>query len=333
MDQNLFFVGNWSNQQLAEMGLEKISDHFNPAFRLQNKFADQSLHDKLSDEQTNMFGVQCIYYVSSLDTNRDKIYHEDPTQTVERSFHISVNGEESVPADKVKFGKFFMEGLDEFPVYIHRTSFYKRNYISLKQEGIEPELDPRNHDPIYYARNDKDFNYMGYSAGQMFPKASDLIKTEWSGKLYEITDVAQEISDQSFLERHYFFKITLRQYRGDHRDVSNDVIDSGFNTDGFIFNKFDRFTDADVSETTSTSNSEQGLQNGGALDKLIQDGDSVREDAENPANNFWKNPNNKEEVLFTRTKDDVLYRPDSVPKEQKGVSDHKRYRPNIYGNA
>lgn len=311
---NIVFRGDWSNEQLSDMGMN-VSDSFNPYFQMQNNFADQSLHNNLAAEYTDINGVQSIYYVTSLDLKRDKIYHEDPTQEVQRVFHVKISGDETIQADKVKFGRFVFEGMDESTIYLHRDAFFKRNYNSLKQNGIVPLLDPIEHSPSFSSRGGGVFNYRGYSAEQIFPKASDLIKPEWSGKLYEITDVRTEIPDQTFLQRRYFFSISIRQYRDDHRDVSQNTRIDGFNTDGFIEDKFDRSTDFDVAPN---------------IEAVAIPTDMTS------AKNYWKDEHVDEDgntSYIIENKDSVLYRPPQVPVDHKNITDHPRYRPRPFGNA
>ena len=314
MDSNatLYFKGNWSAEQLAEMGLN-VKDAFNPYHQMHNKFADQVTHDNLAGEYTDTNGVQCVYYVASLDTQRDKIYHEDPTQTMERVFHVKITGDETISADKVKFGRFVFEGMDETNVYIHRMSFFERNYINLKQYGIQPQLDPRDHNPIISERGGSQFNYKGYTKAQIFPKASDLIKPEWDDVMYELTDVSTNIPELTFLQRKYFLKLTLRQYRDDHRDVTPEVNNNGFNTDGFIEDKFDRYTDLDVAPN---------MQN----QPIPVDPSDARR---------WGSPDNQYGIHegSISKKDTVVFRPESIPENAKNISDSPRFRPSPFGRA
>jgi len=358
-DFGMYFKGNWSAEQLAEMGIN-VKDSFNPYNQMHNRFADQVLHDNISGEYADVNGVQCIYYIASLDTKRDPIYHEDPTQTMERVFHIKMVGDETIAADKVKFGRFVFEGMDEINVYIHRMTFFKRNYINLQQNNIAPELDPRDHNPIISEREGTGFNYMGYTKAQIFPKASDLLKPEWSGKMYELTDVSTEIPDQTFLQRRYFFRLTLRQYADDHRDVSPNVANSGFNTDGFIEDKFDRYTDLNVSPNI------QGTYdaNGNVIPIPVESPDdlsgshqrywgNIRNYNKNAAGELVDqnqtpvaviNQNNEVVPVGGKTKfepyqgqvknkDEVTFRPKIIPVGTKNISDDTRFRPSPFGRA
>ena len=309
----LYFKGNWSAEQLAEMGITQ-RDAFNPYNQMQNNFADQVTHDNLAGEYTDVNGVQCIYYVASLDTERDPVYHEDTTQTMERVFHIKMIGDETIAADKVKFGRFVFEGMDEINVFIHRGTFFEMNYASLQRYGVTPALNPQNHNPIISERGEAQFNYKGYSKAQIFPKASDLLKPDWNNLMYEITDVRVEIPDQSFMQRKYFFGITLRQYRDDHRDVSTEVENNGFNTEGFIEDKFDRYTELDVSPN-------------------IQ-GESIPID-DSEHQRYWGSPKNNygtHEGSISK-KDSITYRPDGVVEGTKNISDSNKFRPSPFGKA
>jgi len=309
----LYFKGNWSAEQLAEMGIN-VRDAFNPYNQMQNRFADQVTHDNLAGEYTDVNGVQCTYYVSTLDTKRDPIYHEDPTQTMDRVFHIKMVGDETIAADKVKFGRFVFEGMDEINVFIHRMTFFEMNYASLQRYGVAPALDPLDHNPIISERGEGQFNYKGYSKAQIFPKASDLLKPEWNNLMYEITDLRVEIPDQTFLQRKYFFGITLRQYRDDHRDVTAEVKNNGFSTDGYIEDKFDRYTDLDVSPKMQ--------------------GEEIPVDADDHER-YWGNPDHPYGVHegSITSKDTVTYRPPTVVPGTPNISDSPRFRPSPFGRA
>lgn len=355
----MYFKGNWSMEQLAEMGINS-RESFNPYNQMHNKFADQVLHDNLAGEYVDVNGVQSIYYVASLDTKRDPIYREDPTQTMERVFHIKIAGDETIAADKVKFGRFVFEGMDEINVYVHRMTFFKMNYINLQQHNIAPKLDPRDHNPIISERDGTGFNYMGYTKEQIFPKASDLIKPEWAGKMYELTDVSTEIPDQTFLQRRYFFRITMRQYADDHRDFNRDVANSGFNTSGFIEDKFDRYTDLNVSPNIqghldSNGNTvpipvESPKDLNGMHQRYWGNIRNSNVDSEGRLVNHEGTPvaiiNNENQVVPAdgstrfepnigqiKNKDEVTFRPKLIPPGTKNISDDLRFRPSPFGRA
>lgn len=297
MDDNewMFYMPSKPQEELADIN-NSVRDTFNPSFMLHNKFADQSLYNNLSAQYIEQNGVQCIYYVSTLSKTKKPVFIGNQTQHIVRSFHMKVSGDSIIQPELIKMSRFGATGLDQTSMVIHQEVFFKHNMRNLKENGIAPTMDPNKHNPWISQRGYADFNYRGYSAEQIFPKAGDLIKPEWIETLYVIDSVNTKISDQSFLQRSYYFKLSIREYHDDHRNVSDDVKIESTNTEGYVQNKFDQDIVLDV---------------GPVIDNGPVDNPEYKDTTK-----FWNDLNNK---------DDVLYRPDTVLPEVKNISNSSRY--------
>lgn len=296
---------NKPKEILAEQ-FNRVTDLHNPYFNFHNHFATQNLRNNITHAHMNMYGMVAIYYVNSLDVDKDKLYREDTTQTIERSFHIKMLGDNMVQPEALKFANFGIEGLDEFTVVIHRDFFFTTNYRNLRENGVVPELDPTLHNPIISQRGYSDFNYKGYSARQIFPKASDLIKPEWDEALYEVVSVNNELPDQTFMQRKYYFKLQLRMYRDDHRNVSTDVALESTNTSDYISGKFDQ---------------EVFLNAGKEVDDEVIPVDLPADTTSDHQRHWGK----------IETKDDVLFHPENLPKPLKNITNSPKYPANPFG--
>ena len=297
-----FYVDSGSQEELSNIN-SNVRDYFNPAFAMHNKYASQNLYNNLSAQFINgQGGIQCIYYVSSLDTTKKPVFIGNQTQNIERIFHIKIAGDATVMPELVKFSKLGITGLDQTKVVLHREMFFKHNLRNLKENGIKPELNPAKHNPWISQRGYADFNYEGYSAKQMFPKAGDLFKQEFSDVLYYVDSVNTEMPDMSFLQRKYYFLLSISEYHDDHRDVSNDATSESTNTGKFINEKFDQDHTLDDGK----------LVNNGPIDNPDYADTSM----------FWKELNNK---------DDVLYRPPEVTPDEKNISNSKKYGQSPFG--
>ena len=290
-----FYMPRRPQEELADIN-NNVKDTFSPAFALHNKFADQSLYNNISAQYVEQNGVQCIYYVTSLSKTKKPVFIGNQTQNVLRSFHTKVVGDSIIQPEMIKMSRFGATGLDQTSLVIHQEIFFKHNARNLMENGISPLMDPTKHNPWVSQRGYTDFNYRGYSAEQIFPKAGDLIKPEWIETLYVIDSINTKMSDQSFMQRSYYFKLSIREYHDDHKDITTDAMAESTNTAGYIQEKFDQTPSLDVGPT---------IDNGPITNPDYQD-----------TTMFWKTLNNK---------DDVEYRPDEVLPEVKNITNSPRY--------
>lgn len=289
-------------QEILANQYNNITDSFNPYFQTHNKFANQSLYNNLARQYVEQKGAQMIYYVTNISTRKKTPFIGTQTQDVLRSFHVKVVGDTVVQPELMKFSKFGSLGLDETSVIIHKDMFFIHNLRNLRENGIEPEMDPTKHNPWISQRGYSDFNYHGYSAKQIFPKAGDLIKPEWIEELYVLVDVNEKIPELSFSLRGYYFKLGLKAYKDDHRNITQDANIESMNTNNYISEKFDQGNSVEVGTTV----------NNGPIENPEYDGTDM----------FWKKLD---------TKDDVLFRPEQVPPETKNISNHPKYGQRPFG--
>lgn len=297
-----FYMVSRPQEELADIN-NNVRDTFNPAFNMHNKFADQSTYNNISAQYFEQKGMQCIYYVTSISKNKKPVFLGNQTQNVLRTFHTKIIGDAVIQPELIKFAKLGITGLDQTKVVLHREIFFKHNVRNLQENGIVPLLDPNKHNPWISQRGYTEFNYKGYSAEQIFPKAGDLIKPEWCDTLYVIDSINTKISDVSFMQRSYYFMASIREYHDDHKDIAPDAKIESTNTGDFIQEKFDQDHVLDVGSV---------IDNGPITNPEYGD-----------TSLFWKDLNNK---------DDILFRPEEVVPEEKNISNSKKYGKRPFGN-
>lgn len=288
-----FYIPRRAPEVLADEH-NNITDSFNPYFQLHNKFANQSHYNNIARQYVEQKGAQAIYYVTTLKTTKKPVYVGNQVQDIIRVFHTKVCGDTVVQPELMKLSRFGALSLDETSVIVHKDMFFIHNMRNLKENGIAPELDPNKHNPWISQRGYADFNYHGYSAQQIFPKAGDLIKPEWIEELYVITDVNEKIPELSFSLRSYYFKFGLKGYKDDHKEVATDVRSDSMNTNDYVQQKFDQTNTLEVGSV---------VNNGPVI------------------------PTDNTDLFFKKldNKDDVLFRPEEVPPEAKNITNHPKY--------
>lgn len=146
---------------------------------------EQDLYDSLLTEAYNKRGVPCEYYLSTYDTNFNKIFGEDGNRSFVRSFDVMTYYE--LPKEMELWSKFGIEGLDNF-----QMSMSKRHYSAACQD-----------DGSDYVR----------------PKVGDVIRAKYNNRFYEIIDVGEE--EEVFLQKKHTWILTVSVFRDEHVKVSN----------------------------------------------------------------------------------------------------------------
>lgn len=300
-EQFTFYTPRESQEVLSNQ-YNNITDSFNPYFQIHNKFANQSNYNNIARQFVEQKGTQAIYYVTTLSLTKKPVFIGNQVQHVSRTFHTKIVGDSVVQPELMKLSKFSAISLDETSVIVHKDMFFIHNLRNLRENGVEPEMDPNKHNPWVSQRGYADFNYQGYSAKQIFPKAGDLLKPEWIEELYVITDVNEKIPELSFSLRSYYFKFGLKGYKDDHKNVLPDAANDSMNTKDYIQEKFDQGNSVEVGTT---------INNGPINNPEFENTDL-----------FWKKIDNK---------DDVLFRPEQVPPEVKNISNHPKYGQRPFG--
>lgn len=264
---------------------------FTHYFPKHNDFRDQELYDRVVRDVFDRKAMAANFYTTTYDPSGDPLWHEDNNRTIDRVFEIRI-AMELQPENEI-YGKWGIIGLDTLDAHVQISTFLQLNYQSLIEHGLGPSLSTSDHNPILYQRGYTDFNYHGFAASQIFPKAGDLIKLESYDKLYQIESITNADPQYQHRERKYFWKLSMQEFRDDAKTVSDDVKENPLNKN-FIN---DLFGEAGVFDENSFGQDVEGsqLDTSGAVDE--------------------------------EKKNDVLYRPKQVPEDVDNISEDPRSHP------
>jgi hypothetical protein len=148
---------------------------------------EKNLYDLLLTESYNKFGVRGQYYITTYDTNYDKIYGEDGNRRFTRKFDIMTYYE--LPKELELWSKFGIEGLDNFKMYMS-----KLHYRAARTNG----------------------NY-SYDV----PRIGDVINIVYNNRYYEIIDISEE--EEIFLQRKHSWTLTVQVFKDDHMSLDNSL--------------------------------------------------------------------------------------------------------------
>jgi hypothetical protein len=184
----------------------------NPYFDFGDGYqADKNLISVIINEVYNKYGVCMEYYVTTYDTNYDKVFGEDNDRCYVRNF--DVNGYFNLPREDKIWSKFGIEGTDEIVLWISKRHFQA---VSIDKETGKS-----------YER----------------PQIGDIIKSDYSNYFYEITEVAED-TGQYFQSNQHIWEVYIRPMKDEFictapelsasaiADVTN--IDDIFNIDNDI---------------------------------------------------------------------------------------------------
>ncbi|MFW6272689.1 MAG: hypothetical protein ACOC2U_02780 [bacterium] len=135
--------------------------------------SDSTLYDLLLTESFNKNGLPLVYYVSTYDTNYDKIFGEDNDRRFERKFNCMCYTPD-LPKEEQIWTQFGIEGLDNFQLFISQ-----RHFKVVSDDYV--------------------------------PKVGDVIYTKYNNRYYEINDVGQE--DNMFLQRKHTWTLTVAPFK------------------------------------------------------------------------------------------------------------------------
>lgn len=218
------------------------SNRLNPQWKKERSYYDQMLHNRLCAEATDIKGATAMYYVTSLDEGHP-INREKPVKTILRTFEIPVAGENLLQGDNYQYTRFMITGMDEFPIFIHRTQFFEHNMINILEAGGSPIASASAHNIWEAQKGTTEFFYKGFNRSQIYPKAGDLIKLKFEDSLYEIMDVSDKVAEDQFSQSKYWFKIFLKAFRDSGNDISQNAIDDTKDL-GYINQKFNQHMNA-----------------------------------------------------------------------------------------
>jgi hypothetical protein len=204
-------------------------------FRKHNSFKTQNLIAIIQrGATTGMGGMYFTYYTTTFDPSKNPVTHEDNARIIDRVFDIPMLG--GFDPQTEFYQRIGLQFTTKKEIYINMDLFLELNYQSLKENAIAPEC-PGTHDPIYSQRGYSKFSYYGYSAGQIFPKAGDLLKLANNNIMYQITSITDELPDYAPMYRNYWWKAYLEVAVDSGQIVSEEVANSPVNRH-FIDNLF-----------------------------------------------------------------------------------------------
>lgn len=147
---------------------------------------EKTLFSLFTTEAYNMHGVPMYYYVTTYDTNYEKIWGEDNNRRFVRKFKVMAYYE-LPPEDKV-WNKFGIEGLDRFSLFIS-----KRHFNCASQYGGNS---------IY------------------IPKMADIIMADYNRYIYEITEVKEE-SGMFLQSKQYVWELIVKPFQDEQISMTD----------------------------------------------------------------------------------------------------------------
>lgn len=153
---------------------------------------ESNLFDLLATESINLHGTNLVYYTTSYNTSRDKIFGEDNRRNVVRNFNVMAHYE--LPNEENMWsGMYQIEGIDNF----HMT-------ISMKHMEIASQYNSEGTRLTYPSHR---------------PKQGDYLRSVYnSSYMYEVVTVKQQAGQ--FLKRQHLWDLIVRPMRDEHLNVS-----------------------------------------------------------------------------------------------------------------
>jgi len=151
---------------------------------------DKNLMAITINEAFNKYGVCMEYYITTYDTNYDRIWGEDNNRFYIRSFEFM--GKYELPREDKIWTKFGIEGTDEVTLWVSKRHFQAAS------------IDPK--DGVSYVR----------------PQIGDIIKADFSNYFYEITEVAEDTG--LYLQSNQFiWTLTVRTMKDEYISTSPEL--------------------------------------------------------------------------------------------------------------
>jgi hypothetical protein len=144
---------------------------------------DKDLMSVMINEYYNKYGVCMEYYITTYDTNYDRIWGEDNNRCYIRNFQFMCYY--NLPREDKIWTKFGIEGTDEVTIWMSKRHF--------QAASIDPNTG------ISYER----------------PQVGDIIKSEYSTYFYEITEVSEDIG-QYFQSNQFIWELTVRTMKDEY---------------------------------------------------------------------------------------------------------------------
>jgi hypothetical protein len=146
---------------------------------------ERNLYDLLLTEGYNKNGVRGSYYLTTFDTNYDKIFGEDGNRRFTRKFDVMFYYE--LPKELELWSKIGIEGLDNFKMWLS-----KKHYRAACVNG---------------------------NNSYIVPRVGDVINIVYNNRFYEIIDVGEE--EEQFLQKKHSWELTVHVFKEDHITPDN----------------------------------------------------------------------------------------------------------------
>jgi len=186
---------------------------------------DKNLVSVTINEMINKFGVCMEYYITTYDTNYDRIFGEDNNRCYIRNFDFMAKYE--LPREDRIWTKFGIEGSDEVTLWISKRHFHAVS------------IDPKT--GISYVR----------------PQIGDIIKSDFSTYFYEITEVSED-TGLYLQSNQYIWELTVKTLKDEYISISPELSGSDISFVTNINDIFNIDNDIDVEKEEIIYKSEKG---------------------------------------------------------------------------
>ncbi len=135
-----------------------------------NYEGEKELVEWLQIEAYNLFGVKIIYYKTTYDVKKDRVWGEDTDRHIVDNWDIKAYF--PLPKEEKTWSKFGIEGMNSFSMFVSKKVF-------------------------------------AYNTDEYIPQIGDITQTVFDDKLYEITEVKEE-SPMYFQSKQYTWELIVR---------------------------------------------------------------------------------------------------------------------------
>ena len=146
---------------------------------------ERELYDLMITEAYNKHGVCMDFYITSFDTNYDKIWGEDNDRRYIRRFQLMVFY--TLPQEEKLWTTFGIEGLDSFNMQVSKRHFW-----------IASQYDYNQTNPNAYS--------------PYVPKTGDFIFAKYNKYIYEIVEVKEE-SMMNLLSKQHAWQFLVKPFK------------------------------------------------------------------------------------------------------------------------
>ena len=154
--------------------------------------AEAALVSSLTSEAYGNFGFEVQYYLKDIETNKDKLYGEDPLHNVERRFKLQLYTS-NIPTMQKNYELQGMVYQELITCQCTIQHFYEASQLSYPdmKSIYEPEV----------------------------PKIGDIVYVEYSDTYYEVVNVKEFAESSTFLAVPMTYTFILRVWRNNHEFI------------------------------------------------------------------------------------------------------------------